>query len=291
MTNTGIDYENATGTIDYPFTNDYMFRAILQTNELVLKGLISSLLHIPLAKISSVHIENPIELGSAIENKNYILDVRVLLNNNTIINLEMQVGNEHNWTDRSLIYLCRSFDRLQKGQTYETVLPAVHIGILDFDLFPASPEFYASHKLLNVKNHKIFNDKFTLNVLCLKHTELATDEDKAWEIDNWAKLFAAKTWRDLKMLTQNNEIFASATQSLYTFNADDLIREQCLAREDFERHERTVQRDLAERDEIIAQQKETITQLSETIQNLQASYDELKLMVDSLQKQLSEQNG
>ena len=34
-------YEQATGAIPYNMTNDYMFRAVLQENETVLRGLIS----------------------------------------------------------------------------------------------------------------------------------------------------------------------------------------------------------------------------------------------------------
>jgi len=255
----------ADGKIDYTFTNDYMFRAILQTNELALKGLISALLHLQLEEIVSVHIENPIELGTALNNKDFILDIRVLLNNNTLINLEMQVENHHNWTDRSLLYLCRSFDQLSKGQLYETTLPAIHIGILDFVLFPKAPEFYACHKLMNIKTHNLYSDKFTLNVLSLKHIELATAEDKLWEIDKWARLFAAKTWRDIKMIAKDNKILTSAAQSLYTINSDQLIREQCQAREDYERHERTVQKKLADNEKTIAEQAETITEQAETI--------------------------
>lgn len=41
-------FQNATGRIDYTLMNDYMFRAVLQQNENVLKGLISSLLHLNL---------------------------------------------------------------------------------------------------------------------------------------------------------------------------------------------------------------------------------------------------
>ena len=48
MTGTLTGYENATGKIDYTFTNNYMFHIILQENELVLKGLVRSLLHLPL---------------------------------------------------------------------------------------------------------------------------------------------------------------------------------------------------------------------------------------------------
>ncbi len=46
-----------------------------------------------------------------------------LLNNHSINNLELQVINEHNWTERSLLYLCRAFDNLVRGRDYRQVLP------------------------------------------------------------------------------------------------------------------------------------------------------------------------
>lgn len=193
MTHTLSGLEHATGKIDYTLTNDYMFHALMQTNEKVLRGLIGALLHLRQEEIKTATIENPIVLGEAVHSKDFILDIRILLNNDRVLNLEVQVLDTGNWTDRSLLYLCRCFDRLQKGQPYEAVLPAIHIGILDFTLFKDDPEFYATNKIMNVKSHKIFNDKFTLNVLSLEQIERATDEDKTWQLDIWAKLFAAKT--------------------------------------------------------------------------------------------------
>jgi len=265
MNKTPVGFEEATEKIDYTFTNDYMFRAIMQTNKLVLKGLISSLLHIPFNEIKSVEIKNPIKLGETLDSKDFILDIHVLLNNDTHINLEMQVVDYHNWTDRSLSYLCRNFDQLYRGQEYEDARPVIHIGILDYVLFPEVPEFYASYQMLNAKNHYVFNDKFTLNVLCLKETKLATEEDKLWQLDTWANLFAAKTWRDIKMIAQNNEILTAATKSLYEYNADDIIRQQCQARAEAERHERTMQKMLADKDNTITEQCNTIAEQSSTI--------------------------
>ena len=62
-------------------------------------------------------------IGEAIDNKTFILDVLVKLNNNKLINLEMQVINTSYWVERSLSYLCRTFDRLEKGERYDRVLP------------------------------------------------------------------------------------------------------------------------------------------------------------------------
>lgn len=52
-----------------------------------------------------------------------ILDAKVLLNNKSVINLEMQVVNYDNWPERSLAYLCRSFDELYRGQDYQEAKP------------------------------------------------------------------------------------------------------------------------------------------------------------------------
>ena len=279
MSGTLTGYENATGIIDYTLTNNYMFHIILQENIPVLKGLISSLLHLPYEDINSVVIKNPIIPGAAMDMKEFILDLCITLNDNTELNLEMQVNNLYNWTDRSLSYLCRTFDNLYRGMDYGLVKPAIHIGILDYTLFPETPEFYATYKLLNVKNHQVFNDKFILSVLSLKQIELATDEDREWGLDLWAKFFAAKTWRDLKMIAENNEILTSASKSLYEYNANWLVREQCRAREDFENRERNMQQMLVQANQSLTQK---VQELTNAEQELAAAEQELAVVKQEL---------
>lgn len=245
--------EAATGQIDYTLLNDYMFHIVLQNNEPVLRGLVSSLLHLPPTEILSIQIMNPILPGEAISNREFVLDIQIFLNNNTYLNLELQVENEGNWPDRSLSYLCRSFDQLYRGQTYETALPTIHIGILDYDLFPESPAFYTKNMIMNTITHKVFNDKFVLSVLCLTQRNLATEEDRLWQIDTWAELFKAKTWEDIKMIAQTNHTLTNAAESLFQYNGDDMIRQRCLAREDYERHERTVNKKIQDLEQRIAE--------------------------------------
>jgi len=186
-------YETATGPIDYNMTNDYMFRVILQENKVVLRGLICSLLHLQETDIQSVKITNPIVLGETISEKDFYLDVNIKLNNNTILNLEMQMANEGNWTDRALSYTCRNFTHIQKGSDYDTALTSIHIGFLDYTLFPDYPEFYATYMIQNIKNHQLFSSKIRIGVVDLNHTELATEEDIQYGLDKWVALFKSKT--------------------------------------------------------------------------------------------------
>ena len=182
---------SATGPVTVRMTNDYLFRALLQSSNKTLKGLIGSLLHLHPDEILSAEITNPILLGSAVDEKDFILDVKILLNNSIILNLELQVINQHNWPERSLLYLCRAFNNLNSGEDYQQVRPAIHIGLLDFTLFKNYPEFYATYMMLNVKNFMIYSDKLRLSVVDLTHIDLATKEDKQYRIDQWAALFKA----------------------------------------------------------------------------------------------------
>ena len=195
--NRAPQYMRATGKLPYTLINDYMFKALLQKNQKVLKHLICSLLHLQQEDIRSVKVTNPILLGAVqtedFDGKTFVLDINVLLNDQTLINLEMQVADYRNWPERSMVYLCRNFDRLQSGQDYMEIKPTIHIGFLDFTLFPEHPEFYATYMMMNVKNHHIFTDRITLSVVNLKHMELATQEDREWKIDYWASLFKATT--------------------------------------------------------------------------------------------------
>ena len=241
MQNTqAASFMEAKGVIEYNMTNNYMFRYILQQNKKVLTGLICSLLHLKPEQINNIEVINPIDLADDITGKEFILDINVMLNDDSIINLEMQVANEHNWPERSLMYLCRTFDHLYRGQEYEEALPVHHIGFLDFTLFPEHPEFYATYQLLNIKDYHRYSSKFTLSVVNLTQTELAREEDKANKIDYWARLFKAKTWEEIKMLAQNNEYLEEAANSIYQANAVEIVRQQCRAREDAERRERTL---------------------------------------------------
>lgn len=268
--NPTLSYKDAHGNIDYGMTNDYMFRAVLQENKIVLKGLICSLLHLQDSEVFSVEITNPIQLGKSIDAKTFVLDIHVMLNNNRIVNLEMQMTNLQNWQELSLSYLCCAFDHLNKGEDYSAAKPAIHIGFLNFPATDNLPEFYATYKLLNIKTHELYSDKFILRVVDLTQINLATEEDKLYQIDYWAKLFTAKTWEELKMIAENNTILSEATQTLYKLNADELLREQCRAREEYEVHEKYTQEKIAKQEEKIAEQEREIAELKKRIKELEA---------------------
>ncbi len=150
---THLHYINATGALMYNMTNDYMFRMVLQRDSETLIMLICSLLHLRKEEVIEAHIENPVEPGATISNKEYQLDIVVKLNRDMTVNLEMQVINYQNWPMRSLSYLCRKFDTIARGSDYNTAETVFHIGFLDFTLFEKHPEFFAKYQVRNANDN------------------------------------------------------------------------------------------------------------------------------------------
>ena len=124
----------------------------------------------------------------------------------------------------SLTYACRTFDQLQKGETYLDTKPIRHIGFLDYDLKDFTPEFYATYKLLNIKNQELYSDKFALSVVNLNQVDKATEEDRKYGIDHWARLFKADTWEAIKKMAQENEYISDAAETMLESSQDTSIR-------------------------------------------------------------------
>lgn len=220
----------------YGMRNDYMFHAVLQKNEEVLRNLLATLLEMDEADIVDCHLENPIELGKEIEGKECILDVKLTLNNAKIINIELQVYKQTYWVERSLLYWARAFDSLKSGQDYSMLLPTYHIGILDFTLFEDHPKFMAQYQIMDVEDQFLYSDKLCIKVLDLTQLEEAQKQSNVnKKLLKWASIFKAETLEELEQLANGEEVFEKMVVTMKKLSEDEKIRMQCEAREDYER--------------------------------------------------------
>ena len=187
--------------------------------------------------------------------------LRVVFQENELARKGLIAAVLHMNPDHILSYLCRSFDQLCKGEDYAEAKPATHIGFLNFAPFPERLEFNGCYKLLNVKNHAPYSDKLTLYVVDLTHIELATEEDKSWGIDHWARLFTATTWEEVKMIAEKDIHMQAAAEEMYVLSADEMIEERCRARDDYMKLERTrnkIMKELTETNTSLLNEKEAL---------------------------------
>lgn len=267
---------DANEPIGYTLKNNYLFIALMNDSEYALKKLVCSLLGYPQSDIKKLTIRNPIQVGKAIERKGFVLDVALLLNDDTYINIELQLIDYGNWPERSVGYLCRSYDNLNRGDDYIDTKPATHIGILDFTLFEEYPEFFASYRLLNVKNHNEYTSKFQLYVLDLNQIELATQEDRKHERDVWARLFQAKTRGDLMSIAQQYKEFEPVINKMNALMSDDAIQLQYDAEETLRNREKGIRKKIHRLEEELADKDERLLNQEARIAELEAKLEELQ---------------
>ncbi|MBT9777288.1 Rpn family recombination-promoting nuclease/putative transposase [Clostridium sp. MCC353] len=135
-----------------------------------------------------------------------ILDVRIHLNNERKINIEIQILEYPFWEERSLYYLSKMFiDGFAKGESYSVLEECIHISILGFDLFHAD-HYFSKIRLMDEKTHTIYSDKLSLRILYLNQLEQVSVEESKEEVYKWAKLISAKDWKVLKDGMGQNEI-------------------------------------------------------------------------------------
>ena len=111
-------------------------------------------------------------------------------------------------------------------------------------------------------------------MLDLNKEHFATEEDRAYKTDYWARLFRAKTWEELRMLVQECNDLKPTVETIYRINAEEYARAQLEAREDELRVQRTIQyqheQEIKERDEKLAEQQAQISEQQMQIQQYEA---------------------
>ena len=230
--------EKATGKIDYKLSNDVVIHSAVQNSEIILKGLICALMGLEEAQIQDVILVNPIDFRNFAD-KELILDIKIVLNNERVINVEIQIaiGARYKWwKNRALLYLCRCFDNLKSGTDYDKIMPSTQISIVFDELFPDEErEFYAKYYLKNDRTNRKYTEDFALNILYIDNLDKATEEDEKSNLVDWAKAFKAETWEEIKQIAKNSPapIFKEVAEKMYEINADTIQRELAEAHEKY----------------------------------------------------------
>jgi len=180
---------------------DFAFKEIMENNE-ARKGFLAAVLKVNPKDIKETRILNPYLRKIHEDDKLGILDVRVLLNNDTEIDTEIQLAEFAAWANRTLFYLSKMFaDQIEKGQDYSLLKKCVSISILDFVLFKEEEtEFYSCFHIREDSRNFLYTDKMEFHVIELpKLPEELKEEDS---LLLWAKFINAERKEEFDMLAE-----------------------------------------------------------------------------------------
>ena len=195
---------------------DFCFKELMEEPE-VRRGFISAVLGIrPEEIIQTTLLPTHLRKESQ-EEKLGILDVRVLLNGDIQINMEMQVAPFELWAERSLFYLGKMYiDQIKEGEDYDVLKKCIHIGILDFVMFQEDEEFYSRFHIWEDQRHRKSTDKLEVHIL---------------ELPILDRYRYAERKEDLEMIAKTDKFLGKAYEALTNLSADEKKRLEYEARE------------------------------------------------------------
>ena len=130
-----------------PLTSDYVFKRIFarEENNSMLKDFLEAILNI---HINKVEVKNPELTPNMADEKLGILDLKLDIDNERVVDVEMQVSNEHNIKERSSTYLSKlAAEQLKAKQNYKELKKIITINILKYNYL----ERNAYHSIARMK--------------------------------------------------------------------------------------------------------------------------------------------
>ena len=204
-------------------TNNYAFLKIFKKEENV-KGFLIDLLNLKEKQIKKIEIKDPFTSGENKEEKEGILDIKLTLNGNKKINIEMQNTYQEDWAERSLFYNCRMFtEGFKKGDPYWKLSPCIHIGILNFNMMK-SPGYYHKVTLRDEKTNELYSRKFQFHMIELKKTKTTKGKARKHPLYRWARLIAATTWEEVAQESAGNRYMERIQEEMVKMSQDERDR-------------------------------------------------------------------
>ena len=209
--------ENTTNFIMKPKV-DFCFKELMEFEE-VRQGFIAAVLGIePEEVIKTELLPTHLRLRHN-KDKLGILDVRVILNGDVQLDMEIQVAKFLFWRERSLFYLSKMYsDVILAGEGYHVLGKCIHVGILDFILFEEDEEFYSCFHMWEDKRRRKYSDKFEIHIVELP--KLAEHEYPETALLKWAKFLNAEKKEEFEMAAKTDPHIRKAYEQLLHMSED-----------------------------------------------------------------------
>ena len=225
----------------YKLSNDFIFKKVFaqDENNSELIDLLEAILDI---KIEKVEVKNPELPKNAMDEKASILDIKAYINNDTIIDIELQVKNEYNITERSVLYLSKLVaGQMEVGDDYTKLKKSISIVILLFNYFETNTYHNVAHmKFERTKEEKYVEmgykeeQEIAIPKLEMHFIELPKFIKKnggtKTKLEQWLWLISGREDK-IKMAEKENVQLKKASEKLDKMNLTESERELYEARE------------------------------------------------------------
>ena len=218
---------------EYNPLNDYLFKFIFGRNER--KRITLSLLNAILELDNGEELTDIEFIDRDIdptfeEDKLSKLDIYGIANDQSRIDIEVQLINRKNMEKRTLFYWAKMYQSLKKGEDYKLLHRAITINLLNFDLLPTK-EAHSMYGLYNMQNgHRLTKD-LEIHFLEIPKTEIKSIKEMK-RLDRWLAYFSNKLdEKEMEELAMSEAAIRDALQAESIFMQSDRERRKYEQRE------------------------------------------------------------
>ena len=213
--------------------NDIVFKAFFSRkgNEKFLIDFLESLLE---TKIESIEIREEVNLEQLKnEEKSGRLDLQAKLGDGTIVNIELQMRNEHNIEERTTYYSSKVISReTKRGTDYKDINQVIMINILGYEMFGFDEYISKTAIVLDKpRDYEVLRGIQWYFIELPKFRRLHPDMNE--EINQW--LLFIDNWKEgVKMAGKENKIFERARKEMNYLTGDAAVQRLAELREKWE---------------------------------------------------------
>jgi predicted transposase/invertase (TIGR01784 family) len=170
-------------------------------------------------KIQSAELLNPGLPADVTHAKTIALDLRVILDDGTLVDVEMQARLLVHNRERFLYYSAREYaSQLGEGEDYGRLHPAVSVLWLGESMFPELDQLHSVFELRERQTGALYSEHMELHVLQLAKLPFARQDEA--QLQRWARFLAAQSDAEYAALARENPVMANATQALDALSED-----------------------------------------------------------------------
>ena len=207
---------------------DFAFKELMR-DETVRKGFLSAVLGIKDTEIKKTVLLNTNLPKIHEDEKQGILDVRLTMNNNTEIDIEIQLAYMKAWADRSTFYVSKMLvEQVGINKKYSNIKKCIGINILDFDYIKDTQRFHTVYHISEDTEHIKYTDILEIHIVELP--KLPTNDDGT-DLYDWIKFIKAENKGEFEMLAKQSQYLQKAYETLEEISADQQKRLEYTARQ------------------------------------------------------------
>ncbi len=174
-------------------------------------------------KIVKVQIENPNIEKESIEDKYSILDIKATANDNTKLDIEIQIKNNYDMIPRTIYYLSKLIEKqVKEKENYNTILKSVTINLLDFKLLNENERIHNVFVYKEKETNEILTDLTEIHFIEFPKLRTRKVEDNL--LNEWLMFMENPEDEVINVLEKKVAEIAEAKRILEVLSLDDQAR-------------------------------------------------------------------